>query len=676
MREWIKVRTNKALFVLAVFSFAVITAEGVLYYAQYPDAFFRFLLILQNTIKAFTFKANISLENAQAFMLENPAPFKTALSYLYMICVFTAPYCTIATVYKVLERVFHLSFFLRKQPEASRIVVFGYNDTAKKFLKSADGKKWRIHVVCSAEPSPEERYRLIRKKIRLHFFDLTKAQGNEPDKLLKDLEISDAKYILLLDDSPVRNFSILQKLGTAGAGLLVPGVKVFCRCEDEGIRRLIESYYDTKSAGKKHRPFDLEIIDIPQMQIRSMFKDVSLHTYWESLPEKEPVPPKDWRVHLLILGFGGVGQQVLLQALNLCAVHADNPVYIDVVDRNVEERRDLFLNRFGVGAFVPVPDGESDYRFNPDWADGSCALRFRKLDVRGGKFREELKDLTKGDAGGFTYAVCAIDHPDTAIQCTLDLCRYLRIREWAQGRRVPVILRMDSDQLLSAYLKDGSAGSLLDGVIPMNTPEAILTLENLFDETRDAAAKQCNQYYDGMYTALADKTVISAKLADEETVEKSWNDLTLFRKNANRASAMHNELMKAVVTASLGSGAGAVLDAALGPEGSLIRLREGAWQFDLSDEQFIAAVDPPRDAGTRFAREMLMAEHRRWCYETACESWTPPEKNEKGAVKNDMFRTNPCLVSWEKLKELQPATVKYDLMPLMAYYVGSGPEKE
>ena len=35
---------------------------------------------LQNTIKAFTFKANISLENARSFMLADPSPFKTVLA--------------------------------------------------------------------------------------------------------------------------------------------------------------------------------------------------------------------------------------------------------------------------------------------------------------------------------------------------------------------------------------------------------------------------------------------------------------------------------------------------------------------------------------------------------------------------------------------------------------------
>ncbi|MBR5981068.1 MAG: hypothetical protein IK035_03600, partial [Firmicutes bacterium] len=69
----------------------------------------------------------------------------------------------------------------------------------KQLLKSADGKAQRIHVVCEKEPPAEERYRLIRKKIRLHSFDLAKAEEAEVDKLLKELEITDAKYVLLFE---------------------------------------------------------------------------------------------------------------------------------------------------------------------------------------------------------------------------------------------------------------------------------------------------------------------------------------------------------------------------------------------------------------------------------------------------------------------------------------------
>ncbi|MBP5749230.1 MAG: hypothetical protein J6X24_00410, partial [Firmicutes bacterium] len=371
MKEWMKVRTNKALFVLAVFSFLVITMEGILYYASYPDVFFRFLMILQNTIKAFTFKANISLENARSFMLSDPAPFKTALGYLYMICVFTAPYCTIATVYKLLERALKFAFWLRKPEDAQHIVIFGYNDTVRQLLKSADGRTQRIHVVCEKEPSAEERYRMIRKKIRLHSFDLAKAEDAEVDKLLKELEIAEAKNVLLFEDSSIRNFSILQALSGGENSKLTQGAKVFCRCEDEGIGRLIENYYDTADGGSKLRSFDFEIIDLPQLQVRNMYRDAPLHSFWMKADEETRKHPEDWRVHLLILGFGKVGQQALLQAMNLGVTHSENPIVIDVIDQEMEKNRALFLNHFSPGAIDPVEGDPDVCVLDTNWADGS-----------------------------------------------------------------------------------------------------------------------------------------------------------------------------------------------------------------------------------------------------------------------------------------------------------------
>ena len=665
MKEWMKVKTNKALFVLAVISFAVIALEGILYYASYPDVFFRFLLILQNIIKAFTFKATISLENARAFMLEDPTPLKTVLGYLYMIGVFTAPYCTIATLYKLLERALKFAFWLRSPEGVQSIVIFGYNDTVRQLLKSADSKKQRIHVVCRQEPSAEERYRLIRKNIKLHAFDLTKAKEGEEEKLLKELEIDQAKYILLFDDSSVRNFSVMQALAKVPDGKLAKGVKVFCRCEDEGIKRLIENYYDVKDNETAHR-FDFEIVDLPQLQVRSMFKSCKLHNYWLQEEKATRKKPKDWRVHLLILGFGKVGQQALLQAMNLGVTHSGNPIWIDVIDQEMETRRDLFLNHFGDGAFVRDEHDRNRFSFNESWVEGTCVIRFHQMDVRYGKFREKLTELTGGEPGNFTYAVCAIDQPDTGIQCTLDLCRFLRSREKDCYSRVPVILRMDSDVLLKEYLDKETSKSLLNSVKAMNTPDSILTFKNLFAEDVDQDAKKCNHYYSGMYDALSKKGAISVGLPDWAALEKEWNGLSVFRKNANRASAYHNDLLGEVIDAFEGELKKEMLNSLLGPEGALIRLDQGNWHFDLTDDQFLERIERPEN---HFAEEMLKAEHRRWCYYTASVGWAPPEDNRAGMEKDDALCTHPCLVPWDKLKKLQPTTIKFDLMPLMLEYV-------
>ena len=663
MKEWMKVKTNKALFVLAVVSFVIITLEGLLYYASFDDVFFRVLMILQNTIKAFTFKANISLENARAFMLEDPTPFKTVLGYLYMIGVFTAPYCTIATVYKLLERAFKFAFWLRRPEDAQHIVIFGYNDTVKQLLKSADGKEQRIHVVCEKEPSAEERYRLIRRRIRLHSFDLAKAEDTEVDKLLNELEIAEAKYVLLFEDSSIRNFSILQALAGGEKGRLTEGTKVFCRCEDEGIGRLIESYYDTADSGSKHRHFDFEIIDLPQLQVRSMYRDAPLHSYWMSADEESRRHPENWRVHLLILGFGKVGQQALLQAMNLGVTHSENPIVIDVIDQDMERNRALFLNHFSPGAIDPVAGDPDECTLDPAWADGKMTLRFHKMDVRYGAFRKLLSQLTKEPEGNFTYVVSAIDQPDTGIHCISELWRFLRAADRKRGKDVPIMARMDSDLRLQQYLKSDAEGSMIEGVRVIRPPEDILTLANLFEAETDSSAKQCNAYYAKM-TFDAEGAVGPET---EMEVQDSWNALTLFRRDSNRAAAYHNAVLHDVLDCSLGERKFAAMQPLFEGADPLIRREDGTWHFTKTDGEFIEQVSQPDQA---FAREMLKAEHRRWCYYTASIGWEPPAVNGRDVRKDDRLRINPCIVPWAELLEVQPHTVKYDLMPLMAEYEG------
>ena len=69
-----KNRTNTTLliFLLAVLSFLIATAEGIVYYWEY-DSFFKYLLVLQNSINAFGFKASVTIKDTVAFMEQNPS---------------------------------------------------------------------------------------------------------------------------------------------------------------------------------------------------------------------------------------------------------------------------------------------------------------------------------------------------------------------------------------------------------------------------------------------------------------------------------------------------------------------------------------------------------------------------------------------------------------------------
>ena len=153
--------TTRLIFLLAVLSFLIATAQGIIYYKNY-DSFFKCLLVLQNSINAFGFKASVTIKDTVAFMKDNPSPLNKGIGYAYCIAVFTAPYCTISFIYKFLERLLRFIIFFRRDKNCRHIVVFGYNSDVKSMLKNnrSDPKKTCIHIVTNEPIDNEEIYRL------------------------------------------------------------------------------------------------------------------------------------------------------------------------------------------------------------------------------------------------------------------------------------------------------------------------------------------------------------------------------------------------------------------------------------------------------------------------------------------------------------------------------------
>ncbi len=689
MGDWTKIKANRTLSALAIYSFVVTTAEGLIYFSTYEDIFFRVLLTIQNTIKAFTFKTTISLEAARSFMLNDPTPLKTVLGYAYMLAVFTAPYCTIAAVYKLLEKALKLRFWFRRADKKERILVFGYNDITRKLLESADRKTQRIHVVCCRDISDEDRYKLLVGKIQLHIFDLLQAKEKEVIRLLRNVELKKATKIMLFEEDPAQNLSLLQTIGDTKD--LAENAKIFCRCEDAGIRQLIETYYDHE----QHNRFDLEIFDLFELQARQMYETYPLHSYWldetkqqeqpaadmDAVPRKAlgeiPVPretPDKWRLHLLILGFGALGQQALLQAMHLGVAHSANEMWIDVIDENIDKKKNVFLNHFATNALLRDGTDANLYRANKAWADGDLTIRFHKVDVWYGSFREELEKMSDSSAGGFTYAIVAIDHLNTGARCATELRRFIQKNDKDGMQRVPILLRMDSDQRFKKYIETKGGGGIgLDGVRIIPDAGGILTFDNIFGAEWDKAAKQCNAYYANMSFDAEKKTDAKPKIdfTDTEQVEAAWRKLSLFRRNSSRAAAYHNMFLSDILSATYSDlNVPEAMEKIFTGETKLIEHKNGTWTFSLGDDAFLAKVDGTKSLSPEyaFALEMLKAEHRRWCYYMITSGWEPPMKNGKDVKKSDELHINPCLVPWDKLTEYQPESCKYDLMPLMAEY--------
>lgn len=646
MKSKTKVRTSRFIFILALVSFLIAAAQGVLYYKKY-DAFFKFLLVMQNSINAFGFKASVSIKDVIAFMNNEPSLINTVVGYAYCIAVFTAPYCTISFVYKFLERILRLIIGFRRGKNCQHIIIFGYNDDVKAMLRNnkSDPKEICIHVITTEKIGQEEVYDLNKSGYVIHNIDVLKASAEELPALFSKTHLEEAKYVILFEESSIRNFSLLQTFrlcekDSADKIRLCEGAKVSCRCEEEGIGRLIAEYYN--SAAGKDAFYDLELVNFPEMQIHKMYSDVPLHKIYE----KTENPLDECTVHLLVAGLGQLGQQAVLQAMNLGIFSDKNKIIIDVFDTDIKRQKAEFINQFSSETF-DISDNRISLK--SDAADGILEINFYALNVKYLDFYSLLKE--KMTAVPYTYAVITLENIDFAVNCAMQLEEIFS----ESGHEIPILMRMDSDRRLAGFIS--SENTAMANVQIIDDRSCIITLEMIINREIDKIAKEYNHLYNNISIISSDEEGNSDN--SDTDPETEWNRLRLFRRSSSKAAAYHDEVKEFIIprlAKEKGKDLDKKLDEILGSDGSIMKYTGSAWRMNGSEQEVLETLK-----NDSFAYALASLEHRRWCSYMASIGWRAGERS-------DRFRRNPCLVTQQKLMETQPEMCKYDLMSLMERY--------
>lgn len=639
-------RTTRLIFILAVLSFLIATAQGIIYYRNY-EPFFKLLLVLQNSINAFGFKATVTIKDAVAFMKDNPSLVTRSVGYAYCLAVFTAPYCTISFMYKFLENILRLIIGFRRGKNCRHIVVFGFNDDVRSMLKKSttDPKKVCIHIITTESVPQDELYALNKSGHMIHNIDALKAADNELESLFARTHISEATNIILFENSSIRNFSLLQlfRLNDSDTSYridLAPGAKVSLRCEEEGIGRLIAEYYD--SCAGNGALFDLEVVSFPEMQISRMYSEMPLHYVHEKAGDKLD----DWNVHLLVVGLGQLGQQAVIQAMNLGVVTGKNSIVIDVFDTNIKAKMADLIDQFSPDSFA-ITDKKLTLR--PEVADGVMEVNFHPLNVHHLDFYQLMRK--KASESPYTYAVIALEDIDTAVHCALKLEEVFQ----EKSREIPIMMRMDSDRRLAGYIS--SENNSLANVHLIDDRSCVITLDMIIRREIDRKAKEFNHLYNNIAIITQDETGTNDNANAD--AEQEWNRLKLFRRSSSRAAACH-ESVKAVIiprlAAECGQDTDEVIKKLIGTDGILMKFTGSAWRMNGSEEEVL-----DRMKADNFAYTLATLEHRRWCCYMASIGWRCGERSDK-------FRRNPCLVTQEELMKKRPEMCKYDLMSIMARY--------
>ncbi|MDD7517816.1 hypothetical protein [Ruminococcus flavefaciens] len=646
MKNKTYIRTSRFIFVLAIASFLIATIQGVLYYKSY-DPFFKFLLVMQNSINAFGFKASVSIKDVIAFMNNDPSMLNTIVGYAYCIAVFTAPYCTISFIYKFLERILRLIIGFRRGKNCKHILIFGYNDDVKAILRNntSDPKETCIHIITTEKIAQEEVYSMNKSGYVIHNIDVLKAKTEELPTLFAKTHVEKAKNIILFEDSSIRNFSLLQLFrlcedDSAERIKLSEGTKISCRCEEEGIGRLIAEYYNNAAGSDAF--YDLELVNFPEMQIHKMYSDIPLHKYYESSDTKLD----DCTVHLLVAGLGQMGKQAVLQAMNLGVLSDKNKIIIDVFDTNIKRQKAEFINQFSTETFEIT---DNCVRLKNEAADGVLEINFYALNVQYLDFYSLLRKKT-GDIP-YTYAVITLENIDFAVNCAMQLEEIF----CENGQEIPILMRMDTDRRLAGFIS--SENSALANVQIIDDRSCIITLDMIINREIDKRAKEYNHLYNNLSIISSD----DERVSDNSDIdpETEWNRLRLFRRSSSKAAAYHDEVKNFIIpklACECDIDLDTKLEQLLGSEGSVMKYTGSAWRMNGSEQDVLENIK--KDS---FAYELASLEHRRWCCYMASIGWRAGERS-------DRFRRNPCLVTQEKLMETKPEMCKYDLMSLMARY--------
>lgn len=650
MNEKNKFRTNRLLLILAILSFVVATLEGIIYYAN-QEVFFRVLMIIQNSINAFAFKPAVSLSDAMKFMESNPDTFNKIVGYSYGIAVFTAPYCTLTVVYKLLDKLLRFMFRIRrKKKDSEQIVIFGYNDDVKSLIKSYSQEKaakYCIHIVTDMDFSSDERYNLSKIGYLVHNFNILNADEKDISYLLSKAGCDKADNIILFDENSINNFSILQVFSLKsedGGFKLKAGTKITCRCEDDSIAELIADYYRIEKNAEYG--YDLEIVSLPELQVRKMYNDVPLYTYYKN--SKKPLC--EWDTHLLVIGFGSIVQNALLQAINLGVMHSSNRIVIDVYDTDIDSRMGIFSNRFNPDSFEMI---ENKIIMSKDIADGYLEINCHKMNVRFREFIEEIRVENKRFP--YTYAVVAIDDINIGVNCAMRLSAVFNEQEKAD---VPIILRMDSDRQLAKYI--GQNKRTLSSVRLLEDRSVVLTLDLILNREINQKAKDFHYFYSTIQV-LSQGEQAWGTSGDPDIL---WNSTPLFKRNSSKALAAHDTTKQVIFTKlaeEMGEkDADTKINELIGENGTLMRYNEGVWHLRQDDHNFL--LDLKKD---EYAHSIAVAEHRRWCCFMASEGW------RYGSERNDNRKIHSCLLTFENLEKDKKgqSTIKYDLMPMMSRYL-------
>ncbi|MBE5848484.1 MAG: hypothetical protein E7300_12535 [Lachnospiraceae bacterium] len=596
-----------------IFVFVLCVVEGFVYYYETDNLFLRVSLNIQNIIKAFKLDPDIKQIQAIEFLKQHQTDgvegfLLEALTYTYCVAVLIAPFLTMAALFALIRGPYaFLRGMLKSFSNRSRrLLVLGSGEDYEKFLNalSIDHK---VTTVVTGALSGDRRISYMEWGIRTRtgFRD-----GKE--WLRKTGELRRFFQVILCDENELNNLEMLKEIirkknaeqsrGRDGKHLQVYVCVNDTRWADE-IDRLLGD----------EKQITCTIVNFNENAANRMLMEHPI--YKAQVGDKRDV-------HIGIVGFGEVGQNTLISALNMAVLSADSVIRADVYDSNMKSCLDCFLKRFSAEITDTITcrkcaiyeDREvSEYILTlpskPYFdMDGIIEIHFWETDVRGAQFK---RIFAENNTMPFSYIVLTLGNLYALTSLIMSIKDAL-----GDPEDEPTMIAVASNISMARKEAEGANDTNRRGFYIYHRDQAVYSFDAISNKALNRRVDAFQDSYD----------VLSAQIAKRKAGENTEPNNSGEKKKPNiyaRQSTLYQAMNQ--------------------------ETRE--WIVDLEKQK----TDDEKALKEIFSK----IEHRRWVVYMITHGWRYADIEAKDPGK----KLHPCICTWEDLMRTHSETAEYDYIP-------------
>jgi hypothetical protein len=447
--------------------------------------------------------------------------------------------------------------------------------------------------------------------------------------ILKKLKIEKAKYFVTTTDHDTTNIEIISTLMDSK---ILDNIEKPLKCYIHLIHNEFYDFFMAKDFNGKNMKIktDIKIFNVHNNSARMLFDDKILgHNVFKT---KADIIDKTKKVKIAIFGFGKLGENILIHALQLGHFYNNNPIEVTVVydkdkvdNSNIE---DEFIKQYNIGI-----EKNKDNQFNQKFSE------YWKI-----KFIDD-GDFIKEDLKEYSQIIIAYEDEFESLSNLMKLLK--RDNNTILSNNIDIAIYSNSFPNSANIIDNDRADkdneyTVFNQVRTFGELNKTCNYDMIINAKLDIQAKTNHEYYEILHNAVS------------QGWSKPWDKLDIFTKDSNRYLMEHNKIKESIINIFINECETPFEYKKIKQEienkfFSYPKMKINWDDIKLNDQSFTKYAT---HLSSEEIEQLGIVEHKRWNAFHILNGWEKLEipKDTKTVIKKDVIRKlHPCLVSWNEL---------------------------